>query len=448
MKILRSWRQDRLLRSVLANSSYLFSSNSATIVLSMAQGVFAARLLGVEGFGLVSGTIIPFISTVNRLSSFRMSELVVKYLGEYLAAEDRARAAAVAKGAALTDVLASAIGFGLVVLLAPLAAVHLAKDAGVEPLFILYGIILLFNATFETGTGVLQARDRFRSIAVVNLLQSLITAGLIFGAYLTDRGILEVLLAYLLGKSFAGLAISGLALRELRATLGADWWRAPLNTIPNWSGLARFAASTNLNGTINLITRDGETLFISFLRSPAEAGLFRVALSVINLVLLPVQPLIGTTYAEIARTVARRRWAETRGLLGKVSTLAGAWTLATAGGLAVFGSWLIGRVFGAEFAPAYPALLILLAGYGFANVFFWNRPLLLTLGLPTFPLKTAAAAGTVKTALSFWLVPGLGYLAQAVLLSIFFLASIGANVIRGLREIAGREQPSLAGPPV
>ncbi len=46
MHLLRTWWNDRLLRNVLANSSYLFSSNSATIILGMVQGILAARLLG------------------------------------------------------------------------------------------------------------------------------------------------------------------------------------------------------------------------------------------------------------------------------------------------------------------------------------------------------------------------------------------------------------------
>jgi O-antigen/teichoic acid export membrane protein len=423
---------------VLQNSGYLFSSNSAALVLSMAQGIFAARLLGAEGFGLVSATVIPFVSTVNRLSSFRMSELVVKYTGEYLAADRRDLAASVTKGAALVDILASLLGFALLFLVAPLAATYLAKDPQTTPLFMVYGIVLLVNGTFETATGILQVADRFRTIAIINLIQSLITASLIFTAYLTDRGILAVLLAYLLGKTFAGLATTFTALLETRRTLGGGWWQAPLDGDMDWRALARFAMSTNLNGTLNLITRDSETLFISYLRSPLEAGYFKIALGVINLVMLPINPLIGTTYTEVARAIAHRSWDATRDLLRRVSTLAGLWTLASAGALAIFGGWVIERLYGADFGPAYPALLILLAGYGFANILYWNRPLLLALGKPTYPLKVAAVFGAVKTILAFWLVPQFGYLAQAALMSAFFFTTISVNVRRGLHEIRVR----------
>ncbi len=444
MQFIRTWWNDRLLRNVLANSSYLFSSNSATIVLGMVQGIFAARLLGVDRFGLVSATVIPFVSTVSRLTSFRMSELVVKYMGEYLAEDRQQEAAAVAKGAALTDILASVLGYLILLFIAPLAASYLAKDLQTTPLFFFYGVVLLGNATFETATGVLQAANRFRAIALVNFGQSVITAGIIFGAFLTGGGMIEVLAAYLLGKLFAGLMLSWAAYSELNHTIGAGWWRTPLRSIPNWRPLARFAVSTNLNGTVNLITRDSETLFVSFFRSPTEAGYYKIALAVINLVMMPIQPFIGTTYAEIAKTIGQRDWPQTTRLLKRVSTLAGAWTLLAGGGLAIAGGWFISLLYGPEYGPAYPAVLILLVGYGFANLLFWNRPLLLALGMPAYPLKVAALVGAGKTLLAFWLVPVYGYLVQAALLSGFFLLSIGINVWRGLREIRTRgREPRL-----
>jgi hypothetical protein len=41
--------------------------------------MFAVRLLGADGYGLVSGTVIVFASNINRLLSFRMNEVVVNF---------------------------------------------------------------------------------------------------------------------------------------------------------------------------------------------------------------------------------------------------------------------------------------------------------------------------------------------------------------------------------
>ncbi len=439
IETLRSWWQDKLLRGIVKNSSYIFSSNAVAIVLSMLQGIFAARLLGAVSFGILAAAVMPYASNVNRLLSFRMSELVVRYLGQSLAEERKDRAAALVKGAALVESITVVLAYLVLLLSAPLAARYLAKDSVFAPLFLLYGIYLLTHFGYETATGVLQSFKLFNRLALVNLGQSILTAGLILAAYITKGGILEVLLAYLLGKAFAGLAVVVLAFRQLNTSLGRGWWRTSLRAVPDWRAILRFALSTNLQGTVNLAVRDSETLLISLLRSPTESGYYVIALKLINLVMLPIEPFIAPTYAEIAQTTARRDWALTRRLLKRVSAIAAAWTLPVSLGLALVGAWLIPLMYGAEFSPAYPALLFLLLGYGFANILHWNRPLLLALGMPGYPLKVSAVVGSFKTLLTFWLLPVFGYLAEAAILSAYFIASISAIIWKGLSKMRGEE---------
>jgi len=71
-KRIASWREDNILRRVVRNSGYLFSSTTVSAALSFVQGIFAVRLLGIGGYGLASGTIMLFAANVNRLLSFRM----------------------------------------------------------------------------------------------------------------------------------------------------------------------------------------------------------------------------------------------------------------------------------------------------------------------------------------------------------------------------------------
>jgi O-antigen/teichoic acid export membrane protein len=209
--------------------------------------------------------------------------------------------------------------------------------------------------------------------------------------------------------------------------------------LSDWRRIAGFAVSTNLNGTVNLIVRDNMPLYLAAFRPQAEVGYFKLALSIINLVMLPIEPFIWPTYAEITRTIAQRQWRTTRRLLKRVSTIAGVWTLAAGGGLAALGWWLIPLIYRPESEPAYPALLILLVGFGLANVLHWNRPLLLALGKPTFPVIVAAIVGALEIGLTFWLVPQYGYLAESAIFSGFFVLSIGVIVWRGLTTIKRQE---------
>jgi O-antigen/teichoic acid export membrane protein len=461
LNTLRTWWQDKLLRGVLKNSSYLFSSNTISAAMAMVNSVFATRLLGISGLGLVV-TIQTFASNINRLLSFRMSEVVVKYLGQALAVDQKdavediqaiqndhqnlttnPQAAAIVKGIGLVEAATSILAYLVLLLLTPWAARLLAKDPSVAVLFPFYGLMLIANLVYETSTGVLQTCKRFDRLAIINTIQSIITFVLIIFAFILKRGAVEVLGAYLFGKAFAGVAISILAFRQMNHTLGNGWWVTSLRQVKDWRSILGFAVNTNLNGTVNLITRDNAPLYLAYL-SPANVaqgyvGIFKLGLSIINFITLPIDPFIWPTYAEITRTIALRQWQKTRSLLKQVSSIAGVWTLAASAGIALLGWWLIPLVYGPATAPVYPVVLILLVGYGMANILNWNRPLLLAFGKPSYPLVVALIVGVAEILLILWLVPRSGYLSMAAILAGYLAVSVGIIAWRGWREIRDHE---------
>jgi O-antigen/teichoic acid export membrane protein len=465
------WRSDRLLQSVVKNTGYLFSSNTISMVLTSVQGILAAALLGPAGYGTL-GLIVAFTSSVNRLLSFRMGEVVVRYAGQYLALGHRDRAAAAVKIAGLTEASASVLAYVLLVLIAPWGAVSFVKDASAAFWINIYGLALLANLVTETGTAVLQLSNQFRSQAVLNLAQSILTALWILIAFFTHAGVYTILMAYLAGKAVFGIGILVLALRALNPLLGPGWIKAPLHAAHKGEGavpgIVGFAFSTNLSGTINLLIRDSEVLWVGLFFSPVEAGYLKFALAIMNIIMMPITPFISTTFPEIARSVATHAWKALRALLRRTTVLAFVWTAACGLGMLLVGPWLLAWFKGGAYLPAFPALLILLVGYGFANIFFWNRPLLLAFGKPNYPLAVTAAVGAVKTVLMLvlwvpmdlakvaatpWLawsapllaplaaapalagVRSLGFLAQASLLSGYFIISIALIVRWGWRKL-------------
>jgi len=448
------WRDDTILRRVVKNSGHLLSGNAVAAGFGFAQGILAFRLIGAADLGLVT-IVITFASNINRLLTFRMSEVVVQRLGgvvpvpEYhpesltgrgaaLGAEKKVEAAATVKAAMLTEAGTSIAAYLILLALTPWAAAFFAKAPQTAPLFSLYGFILLTNIIAESSTGVLQARRRFDWISRINMAQSVVTAGIILAAFALGRGIFEIVLAYVIGKSINGLGLAALALRELHQTLGADWWKTPLENVADKRGMFSFMVNTNLNGTVNLFTRDNIPLYLAWFLSTTEVTYFKLAQALINLILLPLDPLIWPTYTEISQTIAQKAWNSTRQLLRRVSLITAAVVFAIGGGLALTGWFLLPLLYGPSAAPAYPALLILLVGYGFASIFQWNRPLLLALGKPSYPLLVSFIVGLAELAFIYFLVPHFGYLALAAILSAYFVVSIGIIVWHGLTEITRR----------
>jgi O-antigen/teichoic acid export membrane protein len=436
-----AWRKDHLLGRVVRNSSYLFISNAISAVLS----IVTANLLGVVDFGLL-GIIIAFVSNANRLLSFRMSELVVKYVSEAVANGDKEKAASVVKTAGGVEALTSLFAYLIILALSPLAAKYIAHDSGFTPLFYLYGLSILTHFASETATGVLQVSNHYRSQALVNLIQSVVTALGIVYAYYTKAGLITVLIAYLLGKVILGLGPIFVALYWLPKYLYHGWQKSTYSLKPIRKDLFRFGISTNFSGTINMVARDSEVLWVGYFFSPMVAGLFKTALAIINLVVMPITPFISTTYPEITQSIATRQWVRLKNLLRRVTMLSGGWTVAVAMGLILFGRQLLfnpvtilGRtftVYSSEFLPAFPILLVLLVGFGFANTFFWNRPLLLAFNKAEYALWTAFLGMLGKISLALILLPGAGYLTEAWLLSGYFIITVGALVWRGLSRLA------------
>jgi O-antigen/teichoic acid export membrane protein len=439
---------DHTLKRILRNTGYLFSSTGISMVLSVVQSIFAARLLGVNDLGILA-TITVFASTITKLFSFRMSELVIKYLGEYLPhpvpsgeegggssrISDLPRAAALVKLTALTETATSILAFFVLLITAPFAARYFAKSDAYTPLFIFYGISVLSNFVAETSTGVLQALDRFRPQALVNIGQSVLTAALIVYAYLTHAGLVFVLGTYLIGKLILDIGPSVFAWFALNERLGKGWWRAPLSGLPPLRELARFAISTNLSATINLLVRDSELLWVAFFMTPTAVGYYKIALAIISLVGMPITPLINATFPEISRFSASGERAKLRSLLKRVTLLSAAVTAGSALFLILFGKWAI-WLYGAEYLPAYPALIVLLLGFGVANILFWNRPLLLSYNQPVYPLKVNLICGIFKILASFVVIPAFGFVGAAWLLSGYLLVSVDIIVVRGLKELS------------
>ena len=87
-------------------------------------------------------------------------------------------------------------------------------------------------------------------------------------------------------------------------------------------------------------------------------------------------------------------------------------------------------------------LLALLAGLAFNYTLFWNRPLLLSLGLPEFPVWVTLIVGLLKLGLAFWIIPQFGITGAGALLSFYYIASVGIMAARGLKEIKRNEDRS------
>lgn len=438
-KINSFWNENPILRKLARNFGYLFSSNMISAGLSMLQGIFSARMLGVAGFGIL-GSITIFVTVINKITSFRMGELVIKYVGEFNENNDQPRAAAVFKAAALAELFASLIAFGLVWLLAPLGALYITKDASLAPWFVVYGCIILANLITESSTGLLQLFDRFRRMAGLNVLQSVVTLALIILAWWQNTGLLGVLVAYLCGKVISAVGLTLAAQMEATRRWGRGWWKTSTRLlIPHTRQLLKFAVSTNLSSSLSLISRDSGILWVSYFSSPTQAGYYKLAMALANYIQLPIAPMPQATYPEMARAVARKKWADFRYLIRTGTRLAGGYSVLVALGLIFLGKPLIQYLYTAAFLPTYAGLVIMLVGIVYGNSLYWARSALLSLGLADYATKVNFLVTLVSVAGLVTLLPRFGFIGSALVLSIGSLLGNSLVVLKTRSELCRQE---------
>ena len=431
--------ENELIRRILKNSGYLFSATGISAGMSMVQSILAGRLLGPATFGVL-GAMTQFTSVVNRFASFRIDELVVRYVGHYEEQGDHTRAAAVFKLAAALEIFGSVLAFCLIWGLAPLGAQFFTHDSNLADWFRVYGLIVLANLIYESATGLLQIFDRFRVIALTMVGQAAITLVLVVVVFIAGMDLRGVIVAYMAGKVLGSAVVTFAAITQAWRAWGSGWWKTPLMTLKTESRtLLTFAFSTNLSSTVSLISKDSEVLWVSAFLGTEQAGYYKTALALSNILQLPVSPLPKATFPELAREIARKNWKNVRYVIRQGSRLAAAYSLPVTLFLVLFGRWAIHLTYGVEYTPSYEPLILLLLGFTFVNIFYWNRVALLSLARPVFPTIVNFTGMVLKISLIFLLVPRYGYMAFAALLAGYYVFTVGIAAARVYIDLRARE---------
>lgn len=440
-KLSRFLTDNPIFSRFLKNSGYMFSSSTISVGLVAVQSILAASLLGSSQLGLIT-LAISSVTTINQIFSFRMGEFVIRFFTKAKEEHGLEHAKAIIKSSILIESITSILAFIFLILIAPVAAPLFATKfdpALLTPLIQLFGISILANLFTETANGVLRVTNHFKTQAAIGLIQSLLTFSIILLAFIFKWGFLVILLAYLVGKIFIGVSPMLMALRVMPREFGSDWWKTRISILTSVKEMTRFVVSTNLSGTIKQLSNESEPLWIGFFIDEGAVGLYKVAMSVANLLTIPITPIIQTAFPEITRSVVTKKWRQLRKLLRQITLIASIWTVPATLFLVIFGKWILKTLYHPEFLPAYLPMVILLVGYAITNIYFWNRSLLLSFGKANVPLLVLAVGGIMKMALAFVVVPVYGINGEAALLSGYFILTTGVMILIGYAVIKKSE---------
>lgn len=390
--------------SIAGDAASMLAAQLVTMAAGLAASIVLARLLGPTGRGLFAlvtlwvslfALAVPLSSGYGLVYEVRQSRLPL----------DRA----------LSAVLGLALAFGVPAVVLAVAAGWVFSFSflgGVPLAYIVIGALGLPAAIFNALAGlVLTAAGRVRQASIISAMGSVGTVVLLavflFGLRL---GVWGAMLATCLAACAAALLLLVWLRRFFRARL--------LVHRALWTSAIRFGSKLHAGTIAQWLNYSLDRFLLNIFLGPAAVGIYAVAAGLgERLWMLP--NAVGASL--LSRTggdarddaeVTARACRNTLWLMGATSAVVGA-----------LAPTLIPALFGRDFAPAVPVLLLLLPGVFILTVGKVIAPFVCNRGRPTIATYISVGALGLTLALNLLLIPALGIAGAALASSISYSAN-------------------------
>ena len=369
-----------LIRPFVRHVGVLTVANGVGAVLSLVQGVFVARWLGPELYG-VATLVMSIPSLVYTFFDARSAEVSVKFLSEFDARGERERALAMCKLGYAVDLAIALLTFFSVLVTARWVASRIVQRSEMEMLILVYAAAFLLRAFVGTSYAIMASLGRFLLIATIEILTTILRVGIVLGLILAGWQVAGFVWGNVVSIAVTGLLYSVYAYSLAKRQWGGSWLRG------NWQWLKEhgreifgFLAYNDLGALWGMIPKQLDIIILGYFRGPTEVGYYKLAKTISSRVGYLVGPLQSVVYPDLARLWGigdrLRFWRKVKHLAWKVGAPLGLLILAAIACVPL----ILPVIFGLSFNSAVPATQILFIGYGLWLVFFWLRPLFMAHG--------------------------------------------------------------------
>jgi len=412
---------------ILRNGGWLLGGKTVAAVLSIVYLALITRSLGPAGFGSFA-LIFSFAQVVTGLVSFQTWQIIIRYGTKYVLDEAHDRLAQLVWLCLAMDIAGFIVGILLAIGGAYLLAGHFGWDPDFRWQVILFSATILLAAR-ATVIGILRVHDRYRDAALADTLVSVIR---FFGVLLVifiRPNIEGFLLVWALSEIITTLIMWIIIARSVKLPLGKQsLWHIP-RYYRQYSDLTRFAAFSNLGASLRLASQQLIVLVVGFYTGPAAAGFFRLGHQLGQVLARIADGLSFAIFTEFNRMEHRSGSAAARSMIARTMKV----TAVSAGILMLIlllaGKPMITGIFGADFAPAYPLVLLLGGAAAVQVAAMALEPALLSRGHAGWALMGNLFGVIVLVIMLFVLMPTYGATGAAVAV---LIGSIAAALGLGL----------------
>jgi O-antigen/teichoic acid export membrane protein len=384
-------------RGFLGDSTKLGMGSAIVVASYAAQIALITHILGLSDYGIFA-IVVSTVDLVARLLDFQVGQMTNAFAAESIDTQP-GRTIGIAQFSYLVDGISGALGFLLVLALAPVAATYLVPGES-WALFALYAVTILITTTEPTSIALLQLCGRFGTILRITVVREAMRFALVLAALLATHSIYGVIVALLfmeLAVAFLWVYAADRAMRERVSEAGL----LSLNlaeTRPIRREMLKMVLNTNAISYVKVLAAQGPTLLLGAMRTPFDAGLFKIGTAVAAVAGKPADPAWAAVLPRLARLRVDGRTDEMRTLIRH--TTLGAFILMTALGVVavVFREPLLRLVGGEEAVAAGGVLVLSVLARVVNGTVFWNSPLL-------FAFKRSELASRIFLGASLVFVP-------------------------------------------
>lgn len=436
--MLKRWFAEPIFRRVFKNAGFLLSGKTATGVLGLAYLSLAAHGLGVAEFGILV-LVQTYVQVITGLTTFHSWQAVIRYGAISIEQKDTPAFQRLISFTSALDVAGVVIGATVAWFAAPVVGPYVGWSPEVIGYAQPYSLLILFTIV-ATPTGLLRLYDRFDILAwQVMITPALRLVGVAI-AVLLGAPLWAYLLAWFIAGVIGGLSLVVLGWREglLQGRLFNMRWSLA-GVTQTHQGIWGFCLASNFHSSLQMVTGHMSTFLVGMVATPAAAGLFKVAREVATALTKPAELLTQSIYPEFARLGSTGQWSSFGGLIRRAATLAGSAGLAIFVVMTLVGQPFLTLFFGADFAPAYLPLILLVAAASITIAGFSFDPALYAMGRPGVPLRVnAIVVLCVYVPLLVILTQAYGPLGAGIAMLVSALLIVGAMGLWTRAELAKR----------
>ena len=350
---------------LLAGSQYVAAA------VGLVTSIASARLLGPKDFGLVA-VVTAYPMLLGSLVAVKSGSVTTRYIARFRADGQTELLGAICKLGYALDFLVSLCAAVLVTATAWWVAAEFFKSPEIARLMIVFAASFPIWSLSGTSQAILTSFERFRWVALLQVLDQVISSALVIGLLLGGFGVAGAVVGAAIGNVLIALVATGLASFVLYHERQPAWWRGSVGDIrPLRKELAGLFGWNYLIVTGNGLLGQLPLMFLAHFRGPEAAGFYRLAVSIVT-----VGSYLETSMAKVVYPALSARWsvenrAPVRAALKRWTTSAGLPVCAFVLLSLPFFPFLIPLIFGPHYVPMVRGAQIMMAGAAISALFFW-----------------------------------------------------------------------------